>query len=611
MSEPYSALFHRFYSGWLKLPTDGGQQLQAMKWASAYKRLTAEEIKALLREYSGVEEHQVNLMDKGDLRSTLYQELATALRGESISRNAAERHLRRARQGQEASGADDTTSEDTSDTGEESGQAESEEEDDSPKPRGAGEQEIEEEHVSAAADDGTAASEDDSHEDQLSDEEQEESERVGHKRKSRGARAARVPTRAKAASAAAGKGQSTIAKLRARLAERDRELAKARKALSAATGHAAASAAAPSDTASSSGSVRPVGKCKRMQASRESRTRRPYAPPASSDGLPRLVRTMLDMVARRVTDRPASRTLPDKVAEDWLKEQVGSWGGIAERLGSFQTRARMLDEEPWYSRVGAVEVGTVLGKELMGSILTSRNFRAAMARMRKALDAEVSWSMVKGTPAYAAVVAACVGEGSAGLYRIFPGTADDLEHTGLDPALVPADEPLTEAKMDVLCRTALQHLDSMKALDADALMQQAVVVVMLFAAAERSASSYRGRQAELAYEYTLRRALFHYELTAMKRHERKRLERMALSRLEYRSWQHRYNEGRDRSHDDHREHHVRSTSSEHQEEGRWKSGRFKPGREEGRQEKGSRPEWVSKPSQPPAVPAPARKLSEE
>lgn len=180
--------------------------------------------------------------------------------------------------------------------------------------------------------------------------------------------------------------------------------------------------------------------------------------------------------------------------------------------------------------------------------------------------------MVHGTPAYTAIIAACVGEDGSGPYRIFPGTVEELERTGYDAALMPAEDAMTEAKMDALCRTALKHLDSMKALDADALMQQAVVVVMLFAAAERSASYFRGRQAELAYEFTLRRALFHHKLTAMSANEWKKLERMTLLRLEYRSWHYKHQsvEARERGRVDSRGQEA-SREGWSREPGRWKA----------------------------------------
>ena len=169
-----------------------------------------------------------------------------------------------------------------------------------------------------------------------------------------------------------------------------------------------------------------------------------------------------------------------------MKQPV--WGGVVAKLGGFKIAGRLDKCEPWNERTNAPDACLAL-EELIKGYVQQVQTQAAMARLNR--KGELECVLRHAEPAYIALVGACMSEDVNGhsqyvqqvqtqtamtghsQYRIVPGQVEELERPQFDPVLLRVAYPLTIGCFEDICVDALAILESVVALEAAALLQQA------------------------------------------------------------------------------------------------------------------------------------------
>lgn len=563
MSYAGSDVYNRFRKGWLNLHDGNAKHMQALQ-DKDYSALSGQEMRLLLVQFTQLDEDHMSDMDSDDLRMALTEEVSKDVRarlgspGENapgVRTRSARRRAASAKQPQSAQ-ASTVAGEEMTDQGYTSGEKGSAESAGPAEPPRGDREARSRQHDS----DSTAVDSDEDEQDKGVDQPAAQARvplAAGAKRKRASRRVVRATAGAVAANAA------SIAELREQLAAMQQSIAAGFATLSQASAAEVAANAAPAQAQPSSSSERStscssaqkgrraakkkgshesrraVGKCqKHGEHERDERTPASARSAPPTGGLTRLVRSMLNMAKRRMKSKAISRVTPEKVAEDWAAKQPAAWGGMVGKLTRFKTTERLDKCEPWYERAGADEACLVL-PELVQGYVPQIQTQAALARVRRVVrKRKPECVLLPAEPAYIALVCACMSEDHNGhsQYRIVPGQVEELERSRFDPVLLRAAYPLTPGRFEDICIDALALLESMVALGAEALLQQASAIVLLYALAMESASIFGGKEGERALELVLRRVLFEYRVRAVTRVEAHLIGRMGIKAEEYKAW---------------------------------------------------------------------------
>ena len=548
MSFAGSAVYNRFRKGWRTLHDGNAMHLQGLQ-DKDYSALTSEEMRLLLVQFTQMDEDQMSDMDSDDLRIALKDEVgkdvearlgAPQASASGVRTRSAGRRTRPAKQPQPAQASSVSGEEMSQDEHHSDGDGDASDAGPADPLRAARRAPPRHESDSTATDSdeeaGHAA-------DQLVP-------LAGSKRKRAGGRQASATAKAVAANAAG------IAELKAQISALSQTLTVGLAALSRSGAQASPARAAPDSASPGAREVRSTkreksqankkskkksaGKCERERHSTEVNEPSLSAMSASSPGgLPLLVRTMLHAVKRRMKAKAISRVTPEKIAEDWLGAQPAGWGGMVRKLSKFQTAERLDNCEPWYQLTSAEDACLAL-PELITGYVHQLVTPAALARVRRvARKKGKAWVLLPAEPAYVALVCACIKEGSTGhsQYRIVPGQVEELERSRYDPVLLRATYPLSVGGFQDIFVDALKLLESMVALGAEAMLQQASALVLLYAVANQARAVLSGKEGERALELFLRRVLFEYRVTAVTAADASLLKRMGTKAEDYKAWQ--------------------------------------------------------------------------